>query len=90
MRIVSKLTWELVRAAPHSSRLHRAMRGERRLAILGAPRSTHANQGVAREGAGAPYRRTLFKGFAFGSVLSAAAAALLMIAAVARIRIKSS
>jgi anti-sigma factor RsiW len=70
-------------------RLHRAMRGMMSNVDLRFPAPpglrtrirAMATSPVAA--AGAPYRlRTLFKGFAFGSALSAAAAALLMIAVI--------
>jgi anti-sigma factor RsiW len=68
-------------------RLHRAMRAMMSNADLrfSAPAAlrTRIRAKLSVAAAGAPYRlRTLFKGFAFGSALSAAAAALLMIAVI--------
>jgi anti-sigma factor RsiW len=66
-------------------RLHRAMLGmisNVDLRFSAPPRFAHANQGVARGGQARPTGVTLFKGFALGSALSAAAAALLMIAVI--------
>jgi anti-sigma factor RsiW len=68
-------------------RLHRAMRAMMSSADLRFPAPaalrTRIRAKLSVAVAGAPYRlRTLFKGFAFGSALSAAAAALLMIAVI--------
>jgi anti-sigma factor RsiW len=68
-------------------RLHRAMRAMMSNADLRFPAPaalrTRIRAKLSVAVAGAPYRlRTLFKGFAFGSALSAAAAALLMIAVI--------
>jgi anti-sigma factor RsiW len=67
-------------------RLHRAMRAMMSNADLrfSAPPGlrTRINAMLPERAAGTLYRRTLFKGFAFGSALSAAAAALLMIAVI--------
>jgi anti-sigma factor RsiW len=68
-------------------RLHRAMRAMMSNADLRFPAPaalrTRIRAMLPVAAAGAPYRlRTLFKGFAFGSALSAAAAALLMIAVI--------
>jgi anti-sigma factor RsiW len=68
-------------------RLHRAMRAMMSSANLRFPAPATLRTRIRAmppvAAAGAPYRlRTLFKGFAFGSALSAAAAALLMIAVI--------
>jgi anti-sigma factor RsiW len=68
-------------------RLHRAMRAMMSNADLRFPAPAALRTRIRAKlhvaAAGAPYRlRTLFKGFAFGSALSAAAAALLMIAVI--------
>ena len=64
-------------------RLHRAMRRMMANADLRFPAPPGLRTRIRAAlpaAAAAPFRRTLFKGFAFGSALSAAAAALLMIA----------
>jgi anti-sigma factor RsiW len=67
-------------------RLHRVMRKMMSSADLrfSAPPGlrTRIKAMLPAAAVAAPYRRTLFKGFAFGSALSAAAAALLMIAVI--------
>jgi anti-sigma factor RsiW len=70
-------------------RLHRALRGMMSNANLRFPAPAGLRTRIRAlamppaAAAGAPYRlRALFKGFAFGSALSAAAAALLMIAVI--------
>jgi anti-sigma factor RsiW len=66
-------------------RLHRVMRdimSNADLRFLAPPRLRTRIKAVLPVTAAAPHRRPLFKGFAFGSMLSAAAAALLMIAVI--------